>query len=142
MPVKTLPSRPNLGHLEDRARDLLRNHALRDLGAAQRIREFHPRFVGATDAEIFDAPLRLDDAQLAISRESGFANWARLKRHIEKPTPADQLNLPHHERIENVVFRRGVDFLHAGDVAALLAHLNQHPTLSERDSSASPWHGR
>jgi hypothetical protein len=130
VPVKTLPLKPNLGHLEDQARDLLSDHALRDLGAAQRIREFHPRFAGATDAEIFAAPLRLGDAQLAISRESGFATWARLKRHIEKPTLADQLNLPHHERIENAVFRRGLELLDAGDVTGLLAHLNQHPNLS------------
>ena len=38
------------------------------------------------------AHLRLSDAQLAIARESGFPSWARLKRHIEKPTLSDQLN--------------------------------------------------
>jgi hypothetical protein len=63
---------------------LLRDHALRDLGAAQQIREFHPRFAGATDTEIFDVHLRLSDAQLAIARESGFPSWVRLKRHISR----------------------------------------------------------
>jgi hypothetical protein len=129
MPVRTLPSEPSLDHLKYQAKDLLRDHARRDLGAAQRIREFHPRFARATDAEIFNAHLRLSDVQLAIARESGFPSWARLKRHIEKPTLSDQLTLPHHERIEDTTFRRGVELLDAGDVIGLRAHLRQHPNL-------------
>lgn len=129
MPVRALPSKPSLDHLKYQAKDLLRDHARRDLAAAQRIREFHPRFAGATDAEIFNAHLRLSDAQVAIAREAGFASWARLKRHIEKPTLSDQLSLPHHERIEDATFRRGVELLDAGDVAGLRAHLRQHPNL-------------
>jgi Ankyrin repeats (3 copies) len=129
MPVRALPSKPNLDHLKHQAKDLLRDHGQRDLGAAQRIREFHPRFAGATDAEIFNARLRLSDAQLAIARESGFPSWARLKRHIEKPTLSDELRLPHHERIEDATFRRGVELLDAGDVEGLRAHLRQHPNL-------------
>src|SRR2546429_9724623 len=115
MQVRALPSKPNLDHLKYQAKDLLRDHGQRDLGAAQRIRELHPRFAGATDAEIFNARLRLSDAQLAIARESGFPSWARLKRHIEKPTLSDQLHLPRHERIEDATFRRGVELLDAGD---------------------------
>src|SRR5262252_4489407 len=107
MPVRRLPSSPSLDHLRYQAKDLLSEHAARDPGAAQRIREFHPRFAGVTDAEIFDTHLRLSDAQLAIAREFGFPSWARLRRHIEKPTLTDQLNLPHHARIEDVTFRRG-----------------------------------
>src|SRR5437764_1614182 len=129
MPVRALPSKPNLDHLKYQAKDLLRDHGQRDLGAAQRIREFHPRFAGATDAEIFNARLRLSDAQLAIAREYGFPSWARLKRHIEKPTLSDRLDLPHQQRIENVQFRRAVELLDAGDVAGLRAHLQQYPNL-------------
>src|SRR5260370_16709748 len=132
MPVRPLPSKPNLEHLKHQAKDLLRDHAVRDLGAAQRIREFHPLFGHATDAEIFDVHLRLSDAQLAIARESGFPSWARLKRHIEEPTLSDQLNLPHHERIEDATFRRGVDLLDAGDVVGLRAHLKRHPKLTHQ----------
>src|SRR6266700_3711863 len=132
MPVKPLPSKPNLNHLKHQAKDLLRDHAVRDLGAAQRIREFHPRFGHATDGEIFDVDLRLSDAQLAIARESGFPSWARLKRHIEKPTLSDQLNLPHHERIEDATFRRGVDLLDDGDIDGLRAHLKRHPKLTRQ----------
>ncbi|HYL63567.1 MAG TPA: ankyrin repeat domain-containing protein [Candidatus Methylomirabilis sp.] len=129
MPVRPLPPKPSLAHLKYQARDLLRNLAARDLGAAQRVREFHPKFADATDAEIFDGHFRLSDAQLAIARESGFSSWTRLKRHIEKPTLSDKLDLPHHERIEDAQFRRGVELLDAGDAAGLRLHLKQHPDL-------------
>ena len=129
MPVRRLPSNPNLDHLKYQAKDLLKEHTARTPGAAQRIREFHPRFGRAPDAEIFDSPLSLSDAQLAIAREYGFPSWARLKAHIEKPALADQLNLPHHERIEDATFRRAVDLLDRGDAAGLRAHLAQHPDL-------------
>jgi len=129
MPVRTLPPKPDLDHLKYQAKDLLRDHAGRDLGAAQRIREFHPRFTSATDAEIFQAHLKLSDAQLTIARESGFPIWARLKRHIEGHAATGEMNRPYHERIEDSVFRRAVEFLDAGDVAGLRAHLLQHPNL-------------
>jgi len=66
MPVKRLPLNPNLDHLRYHARDLLRDQAARNPGAAQRIREFQPRFNRASDAEIFDAPLSLS----ALSSQS------------------------------------------------------------------------
>ena len=41
MPVRRLPSNPNLDHLRYQARDLLREHAARLSDTAQKIREFH-----------------------------------------------------------------------------------------------------
>jgi hypothetical protein len=132
MPVRPLPPNPNLDHLKHQAKDLLRAHAARSPEVAQRIREFHPRFHHSTDAEIFGSHLKLSDAQLTIARESGFDSWTRLKRHIEKPTLVDRLDLPHHERIEDPVFRRAVDLLDAGNATALRAHLKQHPDLAQK----------
>lgn len=129
MPVKGLPPNANLDHLKYQAKDLIKEHGSRDPQAAQRIREFHPRFRKATDGEIFDAPLRLFDAQLTIARERGFASWAGLRRHLESTALADSLTLPHHERIEDQTFRRAVDLLDAGDVDALRAHLNAYPNV-------------
>jgi hypothetical protein len=129
MPVRRLPSNPNLEHLRYQAKDLLKEHTAHTPGVAQRLREFHPRFGRATDAEIFGAHLSLSDAQVAIAREYGFPSWPKLKAHIEKPSLSDQLNLPHHERIEDVAFRHAVELLDAGDVAGLRTHLNQHPDL-------------
>ena len=132
MPVRPLPSNPNLEHLKYQAKDLLKDHAARDPRAAQRLREFHPRFGPATDAEIFASPLKLSDAQLAIARESGFSSWERLKRRVEKPKTTDRLDLPHHERIEDVAFRRAVDLIDAGDAGGLRAYLAQHPKLARQ----------
>jgi hypothetical protein len=129
MPVRRLPSNPNLDHLKYQAKDLLKERSARTQGVAQRIREFHPRFRLATDTEIYDARLSLSDAQLTIAREYGFPSWARLKRHVEKPTLSDRLDLPHQERIEDATFRRAVELLDTGDVAGLRAHLNHHPNL-------------
>jgi ankyrin repeat protein len=129
MPVRSLPSNANLNHLRYQAKDLLKAHAARDPGAAQRLREFLPRFSQATDPAIFAVPLKLVDAQLTIAREYGFPSWGRLKKHIEEPTIADRLDLPHHERIEDATFRHAVDLLDAGDVTGLRAHLARHPNL-------------
>jgi Ankyrin repeats (3 copies) len=132
MPVRILPSHPNLAHLKYQAKDLLKAHAARKPEAAQRLREFHPDFKAATDATIFDTRLGLSGAQLAIARESGFPSWSRLKRHIEKPALADRLNLPHHERIDDPTFRRAVALLDAGDAKGLRAHLKEHPVLTRQ----------
>ena len=129
MPVRPLPPNPNLDHLKHQAKDLVRACAARDLQAAQRIREFHPRFARAPDDEIFGASFPLHDAQLTIARERGSPTWTRLKRRVEKPVPTDDLSLPHHERIEDPIFRRAVDLLDAGDVEGLRAHLNAHPKV-------------
>jgi len=141
MPVRRLPSNPNLDHLKYQAKDLLKEHSARLPQAAQRLREFHPRFSHAgfshadfsyaNDAEIFNTSLSLSDAQLAIAREYGFPSWARLKRHIEKPTLSDRLDLRHHERIEDedATFRRAVDLIDAGDVTGVRASLKVNPEL-------------
>lgn len=132
MPVRRLPSSPNLDHLKHQAKDLLKEHGSHTSAVAQTIREFHPRFSRSTDADIFNVHLSLSDAQLTIAREYGFPSWARLKAHIEKPTLSHQLNLPHHERIEDATFRRAVALLDAGDATGLRAHLNQHPDLAHQ----------
>ena len=132
MPVRRLPSNPNLDHLKYQAKDLLKDHAARKPEAAQRVREFHPCFAARTDSEIFRAELSLSDAQLAIAREYGFPSWTRLKRHIERPTLSDRLDLPHHKRIEDERFRRAVDLLDAGDVSGLRTHLTNHPDLADQ----------
>jgi hypothetical protein len=132
MPTKQLPADPSLDHLKYQAKDLLKQHAAKEISSAQRLREFHPKCRNATDEQIFSMHFSLSDAHLAIAREYGFASWTRLKQHIEKPTLADRLTLPHHERIEDPLFRRGVDLIDAGDVAGLRLLLAQNPDLVHR----------
>jgi hypothetical protein len=93
------------------------------------LREFHPRFRRSTNAEIFGAHLKLADGQLTIARESGFQSWTRLKRRVEQPALSDRLDRRHHERIEDLIFRRAVDLIDAGDAAGLRAYLLEHPSL-------------
>jgi len=130
MPVKPLPPNPDLNHVKYQGRDLLKLHANRDLAAAQRIREFHPRFSEKTDAEIFYASLKLSEAQLTIARECGFNSWTSLKAHIEKPSKSNNTTLPHHERIEDPALRHAVRLLDAGDTEGLRFHLKKHPNLT------------
>ena len=132
MPVRRLPDNPSLDHLKYQAKDLLKAHAAGSAAAAQLLREFHPGLAKSSDAEIFNARLKLSDAQLTIAREAGFPSWPRLKRYIEKPTLADRLSLPHHQRIDDAKFRRAVELLDSGDVDGVRAYLRQHPNLARQ----------
>jgi hypothetical protein len=129
MPTKNLPSNSNVADLEAQVEDLRRAHAKRDPQAAHRIREFHPDSHDSSDTQIQQTQLRLRDAQLTIAREYGFLSWETLNNHIEKPSRAGDLNLLHHERIEDPVFRRAVDLLDAGDADGLRSHLRDYPDL-------------
>ena len=129
VPTKQLPANPSLDHLKHQAKDLIRQHASREQRSAQRLREFHPSLRLATDEEVFSTQLALSDAQLAIAREHGFASWTRLKHHIEKPNLSDNLALPHHERIDDPVFRQAVNLIDAGEVSGLSRLLKANPSL-------------
>ena len=129
MPTKQLPTSPNLDHLKHQAKDLLRQHRLREPISAQRLREFHPNLRRATDQKIFSTHLTLSDAQLAIAHEYGFASWARLKHHIENPGLSGNLGLPHHERIEDPIFRRAVNLIDSGDIPGLSLLLKENPGI-------------
>lgn len=126
MPTKRLPVRPDLAHLKYQVKDLLSDHRAATLDACQRIREFHPRFSEATDDMIASAKLTLADAYLAVAREYGFASWARLRAHVADPS-RNSLDRPHHERIQDVAFRRAVELLDDGEVEGLCDHLRRHP---------------
>ncbi|HVH25301.1 MAG TPA: ankyrin repeat domain-containing protein [Vicinamibacterales bacterium] len=128
MPTKRLPSRASLEHLKHQAKDLMNDRRSGELQACQRIREFHPRFRGTTDDVIRAATFTLSDAHLAIAREYGFLSWARLRSHVMKADQSER-ELPHHERIGDVDFRRAVELSDDGDVDGLRDHLMKHSTL-------------
>jgi len=128
MPTKSLPANPDLVHLKDQAKDLLKAYKAHDREASQRIREFHPRFRESSDIQIESARFTLSDAQLAIAREYGYANWTRLKEIVEKQSRPNR-DLPLHEQIEDPVFRHAVTLLDSGDASGLLDLLRQHPGL-------------
>ena len=61
---RELPAKPNLEHLREQAKDLLRKLRQTDAGAS----------------------LKLADAQHTLAREYGFATWPKLKEHVESLT--------------------------------------------------------
>ena len=126
MPTRRLPPRPSLRHLKHQARDLLADRLAGKPVILQRIREFHPRFQGSSDAQVQAARFTLSDAYLALAREYGFASWARLRAHVASPTDLDR---PQHERITDPVFRLAVDLVDDADTEGLNAYLSEHPTL-------------
>lgn len=81
---KSLPSRPNLDHLRRQAKTLLAALEKGDAAALRTLREHLPAAAGFTDAQIRSAGLRLADAQSAVARQSGFASWPQLARHVEQ----------------------------------------------------------
>jgi len=132
MPTKQLPSHPDLNQLKHQAKDLMKAREAAEPAALQRIREFHPRFSKSRDAEIASTKFLLADAQLTIAREYGFATWPRLKARITGGQLGSELQRPHHERIEDPVFRRAVNLIDEGDAGGLRAHLRQHPQLVQQ----------
>ena len=82
MQHKQLPPNPSLEHLKSQAKQLLKAHQEGALDACQRIRAFFPKLSDATEVEIQNAAFGLQDAQLVIAREYGFASWTRLKEEV------------------------------------------------------------
>lgn len=80
---KKLPARPNLDHLRRQAKALLAALAAGDETAVATLREHLPAAQRLTAAEVRASSFRLADAQAAIARQSGFAGWPHLARHVE-----------------------------------------------------------
>jgi hypothetical protein len=70
-----LPAKPNLEHLKEQAKDLLRKCQQGDAAATERFRSLASYSASAS--------LKLADAQHVIARDYGFASWPKLKEHVE-----------------------------------------------------------
>jgi ankyrin repeat protein len=82
----TLPGKPDLDHLKKQAKQLLRDVRAQQGEALQTIIAFHPR-----PAEFSN----LRDAQLALARRYGYADWEQLRdevelRQLRSGTPKEQ----------------------------------------------------
>lgn len=84
MPTRHLPDDPNLDHLRNQAKTLLRQVRAGDPAAVARAAEFHP-------------VRNLADAQLVVARSYGFASWPRLTRHLDLVTRYSRS--PHRQQI-------------------------------------------
>ena len=81
---KSLPARPNLDHLRRQAKALLSALQNRDENAVSTILKHLPAAKDMTTPQVLATHFRLADAQSAIARQSGFAGWPHLARHIEQ----------------------------------------------------------
>lgn len=78
-----LTARPNLEHLRGQAKTLLAELRSGDKTAAQSFIAHLPKAHGMSAAQARAAGFRLADAQSVIARQSGFASWPVLTRHVE-----------------------------------------------------------
>ena len=72
MPSRPLPARPNLEHLKNQAKDLLKAYRAGQPSAFKRFRESLPRLSGASVDE--RPSLSLRDAQHVVAAENGFTS--------------------------------------------------------------------
>jgi hypothetical protein len=83
VPPRGLPGNANLEQLRNGARAFQRAVRAGDAGAAEVVREFHPRLHDAqAGSPELDAFTRAD-AQLVVARSYNFPSWPRLKEYLE-----------------------------------------------------------
>lgn len=81
--AKRLPARPHLDHLRRQSKELLAALSNDDPAAAATFRKHLPAARGMSDDDIRRADFRLADAQAAVARQTGFAGWPHLARHVD-----------------------------------------------------------
>lgn len=131
MQQKQFPPNPSLEHLKSQAKQLLKAHQEGALDACQRIRAFFPKLSDATDVEIQNAAFGLQDAQLVIAREYGFASWTRLKAEVLRHQEQGSEETP----TKDVLFQiLRTDNIEHAEVQRVEALLTANPSLvSVRD---------
>ena len=107
---RQLPAEPNLEHLKKQAKELLDDFRQRKPEAEERFRSFSAPHTAAS--------ARLADAQHVIARDYGFANWQKLRAHVESVTlsPDGQLAAA----------------VRASDASRVLHVLREHPEVKTR----------
>jgi len=81
---KKLPSRPHLDHLRKQAKSLLAALKEGDPAAIAAFVEHLPEARRMGAAEVTAAGFRLADAQSVVARQTGFASWPGLSRHVQE----------------------------------------------------------
>ncbi|HYR07146.1 MAG TPA: ankyrin repeat domain-containing protein [Longimicrobium sp.] len=108
-----------LDFYEDRAQGLVSAHRAGVPGALAQIREWHPRFAGASDDAILAAPFDLEDARLVYARQHGFSTWAELAAAVASLARGES----------DEPFMRAFEALRQADFARLQALVRAHPDL-------------
>jgi ankyrin repeat protein len=110
----------DLEYYRGRAEGMVRTAVAGERNALRLVREFHPRYVQASDAEI-KANFTQEDAEFVHAREHGFETWSELAARVEA-LKADPSIEP---------FRLAFDAIQAKDDAKLAVILKRHPWLAK-----------
>ena len=97
MPTRGLPGNASLEQLKNGAKSFQRAVRAGDSGAAEVVREFHPRLSDALPGSPELNGFTRTDAQLVVARQFGFSSWPKLKAHLE--LVARYARSPHHQPI-------------------------------------------
>jgi uncharacterized protein (TIGR03067 family) len=81
---KNLPARPNLDHLRRQAKALLAALESGEAEAVSTLLNHLPSAQGMKADDVRQTRFRLANAQSAIARQTGFASWPHLARHVEQ----------------------------------------------------------
>jgi hypothetical protein len=83
VPPRGLPGNANLEQLKKGAKSFQRAVRAGDAGAAEVVREFHPRMPDAQPGSAELNGFARTDAQLVVARQFGFSSWPKLRAHLE-----------------------------------------------------------
>jgi hypothetical protein len=81
----------DLTYYDDRVSGLVSAHDAGVAHALAQIREWHPAFVEASDAEIRQAPFDTDATRLVYARQHGFVSWDELSAHVKAVARGERL---------------------------------------------------
>jgi hypothetical protein len=97
VPPRGLPGNANLEHLRNGAKSFQGAVRAGDAGAAEVVREFHPRLSEAQPGSPELARFTRADAQLVVARSFNFPSWPRLKAYLE--TVSAYARSPHEQPV-------------------------------------------
>jgi ankyrin repeat protein len=118
-PERCRPFETDLQYYRGRAAGMLSVHGTGERNALRLVRQFHPGFRAASEADIRAAALTQADAELILAREHGFATWDDFAGHIEA--------LRNEEVTEP--FRQAFEAIRADDHRAFAELIAAHPDL-------------
>lgn len=122
--LRILPPDPHLDHLKSEAKALLRAHGARDPAVCTVLRLLH-RFKDASDQEILQASIALNEAQFALAMDYGFRSWEDLRKHVlavsRTPVGTDEAR-PGALLVDNTPVGQGNSNRYARGFALTLAH--------------------
>src|SRR3989339_1230891 len=113
---RILPNKPNLQHLKNEAKTLAKSHDNKEPDVCETLRLLN-RFSRASDQEILDSELSLNEAQYALAMDYGFKSWNDLKRHVaNKSLPGKEMVLVKFWRKFGVLLNLGMPILNVLDI--------------------------